>query len=151
MIEKSVMDELHDLAKKGLISKKVIILRGPLLNGTPIIEQSEGSIIDEEGLKELSVAALSYAPACHHLIHTEDELGAVCVVCGQVMCRTCSASNICPMCGRAVCKQDQKNVEDVGMVCSQCHRESFWKKIVSLLLTAGAVGMLIYLVLRFLQ
>jgi len=151
MAERSIQEELQELSKKGLTSRRIIILRGPLQDGTPILEQSEGSIIDEEGLKELSVAALSYAPACHHLIHTEAELGAVCVICGQAMCSACSASNVCPICGRAVCKQDQKNVEDVGMVCSLCHKELFWKKIISFILTAGAVGILIYLVLRFLQ
>lgn len=150
MAERSIQEELQELSKKGLTSRRIIILRGPLQDGTPILEQSEGSIIDEEGLKELSVAALSYAPACHHLIHTEAELGAVCVICGQAMCSACSASNVCPICGRAVCKQDQKNVEDVGMVCSLCHREFLWKKIISFILTAGAVGILIYLVLRFL-
>ena len=151
MAERSIQEELQELSKKGLTSRRIIILRGPLQDGTPILEQSEGSIIDEEGLKELSVAALSYAPACHHLIHTEAELGAICVICGQAMCSACSASNVCPICGRAVCKQDQKNVEDVGMVCSLCHKELFWKKIISFILTAGAVGILIYLVLRFLQ
>jgi len=151
MAEKSILDELQELSKKGLTSRKIIILRGPLQDGTPIIEQSEGSIIDDEGLKELSVATLSYAPACHHLIHTEAELGAICVICGQAMCSACSVNNICPVCGRAVCKQDQKNVEDIGMICLQCHRELLWKKIISFILTAGAVGILIYLVLRFLQ
>jgi hypothetical protein len=57
---------------------------------------------------------------------------------------------MCPICGRAVCKQDQKNVEDIGMICLQCHRELLWKKIISFILTAGSVGILIYLVLRFL-
>jgi len=150
MAERSIQDELQELSKKGLTSRKIIILRGPLQDGTPVVEQREGSIIDDEGLKELTVATLSYAPACHHLIHTEAELGAICVICGQAMCSVCSASSLCSLCGRAVCKQDQKSVEDVGIICSQCHRELIRKKIISFILTAGAVGILIYLVLRFL-
>ena len=99
----------------------------------------------------MSVAALSYAPACHHLIHTEDELGAVCVVCGQAMCRACAVNNICPVCGRTVCKQDQKSIEDVGMVCGFCKKDWLKKKVISLFLTLGGLGIFIYLVLRFLQ
>jgi len=151
MAEKSILDELQELSKKGLFSKRVVILKGPLQNGSPVVEKSEGSIIDEEGLKEVTVSDLSYAPACHHLIHTEAELGAVCVICGQAMCRACSVNNICQICGRAVCKQDQKSIEDVGMVCGLCKKDWIKKKAISLFLTLGGLGILVYLVLRFLQ
>ena len=42
MAERSIQDELQELSKKGLTSRKIIILRGPLQDGTPILEQSEG-------------------------------------------------------------------------------------------------------------
>jgi len=151
MAERSIMDELQELSKKGLLSKKVVILKGPLQNGSPVVERSEESIIDDEGMKEVTISELSYAPACHHIIHTEEELGAVCVVCGQAMCRACSANNVCPVCGRTVCKQDQKNVEDVGMVCGLCKKEWLKKKAISFILTLGMLGIFIYLVLRFIQ
>ncbi len=151
MAERSILDELQELSKKGLLSKRVVILKGPLRNGSPVVEKSEESIIDDEGMKEMTISELSYAPACHHLIHTEEELGAVCVVCGQAMCRVCSVNNICPVCGRTVCKQDQKSIEDVGMVCELCKRDWLRKKIISFILTAGALGILVYLVLRFIQ
>jgi len=149
--EKSILDELQELSKKGLLSKRIVILKGALQNGSPVVEKSEESIIDEEGMKEVTISALSYAPACHHLIHTEEELGAICVVCGQAMCRQCSATNVCSVCGRTVCKQDQKAIEDVGMVCGLCHASWFRKKAISFVLTLGALGILVFLMLRFLQ
>jgi hypothetical protein len=151
MAERSILDELQELSKKGLLSKRVVILKGPLQNGSPVVEKSEETIIDDEGMKEVTVSELSYAPACHHLIHTEEELGAVCVVCGQVMCRACSVNNVCSACGRTVCKQDQKSIEDVGMVCGLCKNEWLRKKAISLFLTMAGLGILVYLVLRFIQ
>ena len=151
MAEKSIMDELHELSKKGLLSKRVVILKGPLQNGSPVVEKSEETIIDEEGMKEVTVSELSYAPACHHLIHTEEELGGICIVCGNAICKSCSANCLCSTCGRTVCKQDQKTIEDIGMVCSQCKLDWLKKKAISILLTLGGLGILVYLILRYIQ
>jgi hypothetical protein len=151
MPERSILDQVHELSKKGLLSKKIVILKGPALNGAPVVEKSEESLIDEEGLKEYSVSELSYAPGCHHLIHTEEELGGVCVVCGLALCRACSASNLCAVCGRTACKQDQENVEEIGMVCTNCRNQMTRRNIISLVLTIGAVGLLVFLALRFIQ
>ena len=149
MPEKSVLDELNELSKKGLLSKKVVIIKGPAFSGSPAVEKNEGSVIDEAGLKEISVSELSYAPGCHHLIHTEEELGGVCVVCGLALCKACSASNICAVCGRTVCRQDQKDVEELGKVCTDCNHQMLIKKIISFALTAGIIGILVFVALRF--
>jgi len=151
MAEKGVLDQIHELSKKGLLSKKVVIIKGPAHHGTPAVEKSEESLIDEEGLKEISVSELSYAPGCHHLIHSEEELGGVCVVCTLALCAACSAANLCSVCGRTVCRQDQKDVEELGKVCSDCYNQMIIKKIISFILTLGAVGLLVFLALKFIQ
>lgn len=147
----NIMDQINELTKKGLLSKKVVILKGPVQDGSPAVEKREESIIDDEGLKEISVSELSYAPACHHLIHNEEELGGICIVCGQALCKACSTTNICNLCGKTVCKKDQKNIEDIGMVCTLCKKDWLIKKIVYFLITAGITGAIIFFVLRFVQ
>lgn len=151
MAERNILDEINELKKKGLLTKKVVILKGPIQDGFPAVEKREESIIDDEGLKEISVSELSYAPACHHLIHEEEELGGICIVCGQAMCKACSESNVCPICGRTVCKKDQKPIEEIGMACALCKKDLFMKKIISFLLTAGIVAAIIFFILRFIQ
>jgi len=151
MDDRNIIGELNELEKKGLLSKRVVILKGPIQDGSPAVEKREESIIDNEGLKEISVSELSYAPACHHLIHEEKELGGVCIVCGQAMCKACSMNNICPICGRTVCKKDQKQIEEIGMVCSLCKKDWFIKKMISFLLTACVAAAIIFFVLRFVQ
>lgn len=151
MDDRNIMDELNELEKKGLVSKRVVILKGPIQDGSPAVEKREESIIDDEGLKEISVSELSYAPACHHLIHVEEELGGVCIVCGQAMCKVCSENNVCPICGRTVCKKDQKPIEEIGMACALCKKDLFVKKMISFLLTAGIVAAIIFFILRFIQ
>jgi hypothetical protein len=149
MPERSILDQLDEIKKKGLQSKKIVILKGPALGGAPVVEKTEESIIDDEGLKEYSISELSYAPGCHHMIHSEEELGGVCVICGLTLCKSCSA-NTCPICGRTVCKQDQRNVEDVGTVCTACNADLRRRNLISMVLSVGAVAAFIYLVLRFL-
>lgn len=149
MPDQSILDQLNELSKKGLLSKKIVILKGPAMAGMPAVEKTEESLIDGEGLKEFSVSELSYAPGCHHLIHGEEDLGGVCVICGLALCRICSA-NVCASCGHATCKQDQHNVEDVGMICTACHGQIRRRNLISILLSMGAVALFVYLVLRFL-
>jgi hypothetical protein len=149
MPERSILDQIDEIKKKGLQSKKIVILKGPIAAGTPAVEKTEESLIDEEGLKEYSISELSYAPGCHHLIHSEEELGGVCVICGLALCKACSA-NVCPACGRTTCKQDQQNVKDVGMICTACHALLRRRNLISIILSIGAVAAFIYLVLRFL-
>jgi hypothetical protein len=67
------------------------------------------------------------------------------------MCRACSVINVCPICGRVCCKQDQKSIEDVGMVCELCKKDWLKKKAISLFLMLGGLGILIYLILRYIQ
>lgn len=153
MAEKNIniLDELDELKKKGMLSKRIVILKGPVQDGLPAIEKSEESIIDEEGFKETAISELFYAPGCNHLIHTEEELGAICAVCSHLLCRACSTTNICSLCGKIVCKKDQKQIEDIGMVCSPCKNEWIVKKVISFLITAGIAGAIIFFVLRFVQ
>lgn len=147
----NILNQINELRKRGLLSQRIVIIKGPAMNGAPVVEKREESILDDEGLKEITISELSYAPACHHLIHTEEELGGVCIVCGQAMCKVCSANNLCALCGRTVCKKDQKQIEDIGMVCVFCKRDWLIKKIISFLITAGITGAIILFVLRFIQ
>jgi hypothetical protein len=149
MPDQSILDQINELKKKGLLSKKVVRLRGPMVGDAPAVERTEESLIDDEGLKEYSIAELTYAPGCHHLIRGEEDLGGVCVTCGLALCKTCSA-NVCAICGRATCKLDQHNVEDVGMICTACHGQIRRRNLISMILSLGAVALFIYLVLRFL-
>lgn len=151
MDDRNIMDELNELEKKGLLSKKVVILKGPIQDGFPAVEKREESIIDDEGLKETEISELYYAPACNHIIHSEDEIGSVCSVCIQPMCQACSINNVCPTCGKAVCKQDQTQIEEIGLVCTHCKKEWLKKKLVSFILTLAAVVTIIYLVMRFIN
>jgi hypothetical protein len=150
MPERSILDQLDEIKKKGLQSKKIVILKGPALGGAPVLEKTEESVIDDEGLKEYSISELSYAPGCHHLIHSEEELGGVCAICGLALCKACS-SNVCPTCGRTTCKLDQRDVKDVGRICTACHAQMRRRNLISLILTIGAVGLFIYFALRFVQ
>lgn len=145
----NILDKLDELRKRGQVSRRIVILKGPVQHGAPAIEKSEESILDDEGYKETTTSELYYAPGCHHLIHTEEELGGICTVCGNAICRICSASNICSLCGRTVCKQDQRQIEDIGIVCSLCKRDWLIKKIISFLITAGITGAVIFFVLKF--
>jgi hypothetical protein len=149
MPDQSIFDQINELQKKGLRSKKVVILRGPAVGGAPAVERTEESLIDDEGLKEYSIAELTYAPGCHHLIRGEEDLGGVCVTCGLALCKTCAA-NTCAACGRATCKQDQHKVEDVGMICTACNDQIRRRNLISTILSLGGVAIFVYLIMRLL-
>jgi len=82
-------------------ARKIVVV-GPVGRAhEPILDTTEETSVEEDGLVEITTVTLGRCQACGRTIHGESELGGACL-CGGVLCLECSKRR-CVRCGLCVC------------------------------------------------
>lgn len=142
-------NEKERIEGAGLEHRVLIIPGGPAAQGEPAVDKAESTYLDQDGLHELTVLRIKYAPGCNHMLHTAKNTGAICSSCGLLLCSECS-NEVCYSCQRPVCGLC-RNTEIVGdeerVYCSPCLRDKKRRARRDALLVTGITWSAVFAVL----
>jgi len=84
--------------------------------GGEFFHQQETQGAGPAGFEKTLTTDVAFCASCNALIHEPAEAGAMCDVCGNLICKTCSALK-CAICGRSMCRVHSKQAGQV-VVCT---------------------------------
>jgi len=112
----------------------VIIVEGEVRAGHPAVEDQNLSALEGGRLYDARIMRLRNADGCGHVLHTAQEIGGRCGVCGRLLCSRpeCSGPKAaCAICGKCTCGRCRRRMTVGGkkdcVVCVNCR----WRAILS--------------------
>lgn len=125
-----------DSTSEGLRVRTLIFLQGRFRGqpNDPVVNRTEATTADENGLVETTTLRMKTASGCGHVLHTAQEMGLQCVSCirlrrpePNILCTECANDdrNACSVCNTIVChecRQQRWMDGELKHVCRACIR-----------------------------
>lgn len=133
------------------ISRKAVTLRGRAVEGDDqaIVETIDTTDVSEQGSEQISVTRFSYCGGCNRAIKAAEQIAGRCAVCRAILCPNC-VNVVCAHqnCQKTVCPSCRELWG--GLVYCKPHaRSEFIKRFLGCLILAVFVGIVIFLLLRW--
>jgi len=125
-----------DSGSEGLCVRTLIFLQGRFGGAPddPVVNRTEATTADENGLVETTTFQMKTATGCGHVLHNAQEMGLQCTSCirlrrpeSNILCTECANDdrNTCSVCNCVVChecRQQRWMDGELRNVCRACLR-----------------------------